>query len=82
LRAGSQFREKAQRYHNRILSNVSPARFHVDSTMPNAMTACASVDGRHDANMLKGAVSPRVAGSALSPGTPSDLREESLSVWQ
>jgi hypothetical protein len=26
LRAGSQFREKAQRYHNLILSNVSSAR--------------------------------------------------------
>jgi hypothetical protein len=26
LRAGSQFREKAQRYHNRILANVLPAR--------------------------------------------------------
>jgi hypothetical protein len=25
LRAGSQFREKAQRYHNPILSNVLPA---------------------------------------------------------
>jgi hypothetical protein len=25
LRAGSQFREKAQRYHNPILSNDSPA---------------------------------------------------------
>jgi hypothetical protein len=26
LRAGSQFREKAQRYHNAILSNASSAR--------------------------------------------------------
>jgi len=36
LRAGSQFREKAQRYHNPILSNVRPAPCAC-TRPPNAM---------------------------------------------
>jgi hypothetical protein len=66
---GFAFREKAQSYHNPILSNV---RRLVSALFAPAelreMHAC-QLDGRPGANMLKGAVSRRgVLGSGTSIG--------------
>src|SRR5687767_9012339 len=62
LRASSQFREKAQRYHNPILSNAR-GRERSAACRRAPLASTHHVDGRHLADMLKGALSPRVTHS-------------------
>jgi len=74
LRAGSQFQKNAQRYHTPILSNASLARSFANGWQARLASARRS-NGRRYADMLKGALSPRVTDSDSRSGAPSGLLE-------
>src|SRR5688572_14537598 len=76
LRAGSQFREKAQRYHNGILSHFSSARARSHTAFDRKKFACDSRWKAWRRYVKRRVESEGSTSAAPARETASGLREE------